>query len=164
LGWLLPWAETAQEALDLALMAWRVGEDKRVSLPVAIGLDGAFLTHSQQIVKIPTQAAVDKFLPPFDLGDRLLHSDNPITIAPQGGPQGRSRAPQVVPALRDRRDREEPLALQGRGCDRPRLLVRLALLRRRALQRGPLGALFAAEAAGRRGLHRGPRRARDRAA
>src|SRR6266508_4065322 len=41
LGWLLPWAETAQEALDLALMAWRVAEDKRVSLPVAIGLDGA---------------------------------------------------------------------------------------------------------------------------
>ncbi|HKY52058.1 MAG TPA: pyruvate ferredoxin oxidoreductase [Candidatus Limnocylindria bacterium] len=83
LGWLLPWAETAQEALDLALMAWRVGEDKRVSLPVAIGLDGAFLTHSQHIVKIPTQAAVDKFLPKFDLGDRLLHPDNPITIAPQ---------------------------------------------------------------------------------
>jgi pyruvate ferredoxin oxidoreductase alpha subunit len=83
LGWLLPWAETAQEALDLALMAWRIGEDKRVSLPVAIGLDGAFLTHSQHIVKIPSQAAVDKFLPKFDLGDRLLHPDNPITIAPQ---------------------------------------------------------------------------------
>jgi pyruvate ferredoxin oxidoreductase alpha subunit len=83
LGWLLPWAETAQEALDLALMAWRIGEDKRVSLPVAIGLDGAFLTHSQHIVKIPSQAAVNKFLPKFDLGDRLLHPDNPITIAPQ---------------------------------------------------------------------------------
>ena len=83
LGWLLPWAETAQEALDLALMAWRVCEDKRVSLPIAIGLDGAFLTHSQHIVKIPTQQAVDKFLPKFDLGDRLLHPDNPITIAPQ---------------------------------------------------------------------------------
>src|SRR5437899_2991394 len=51
LGWLLPWAETAQEALDLALMAWRVGEDKPVSLPVAIGLDGALLTHSPQIVR-----------------------------------------------------------------------------------------------------------------
>jgi len=83
LGWLLPWAETAQEALDLALMAWRVCEDKRVSLPIAIGLDGAFLTHSQHIVKIPTQAAVHQFLPKFDLGDRLLHPDNPITIAPQ---------------------------------------------------------------------------------
>ncbi len=83
LGWLLPWAETAQEAMDLSLMAWRVGEDKRVSLPVAIGLDGAFLTHSQTIVRIPTQAAVREFLPPFELGDRLLHPDNPITIAPQ---------------------------------------------------------------------------------
>ncbi len=83
LGWLLCWAETAQESLDFALMAWRVGEDKRVSLPVAIGLDGAFLTHSQQIVRIPTQAAVTSFLPKFDLGDRLLHPDNPITIAPQ---------------------------------------------------------------------------------
>ncbi len=83
LGWLMPWAETAQEALDLALMAWRVAEDKRVSLPVAIGLDGAFLTHSQTIVKIPTQEAVRRFLPKYDLGDRLLHPDNPITIAPQ---------------------------------------------------------------------------------
>ena len=83
LGWLLPWAETAQESMDLALMAWRIAEDKRVSLPIAIGLDGAFLTHSQQLVKVPTKAAVDAFLPPYDLGDRLLHPDNPITIAPQ---------------------------------------------------------------------------------
>ena len=83
LGWLLPWAETAQESMDLALMAWRIAEDKRVSLPIAIGLDGAFLTHSQQLVKVPVKAAVDEFLPPYDLGDRLLHPDNPITIAPQ---------------------------------------------------------------------------------
>jgi pyruvate ferredoxin oxidoreductase alpha subunit len=83
LGWLLPWAETAQESMDLALMAWRIAEDKRVSLPIAIGLDGAFLTHSQQLVKVPTKDAVNEFLPPYDLGDRLLHPDNPITIAPQ---------------------------------------------------------------------------------
>jgi pyruvate ferredoxin oxidoreductase alpha subunit len=83
LGWLLPWAETAQEALDLALMAWRVGEDKRVSLPVAIGLDGAFLTHSQHMVQVPTTEAVKRFLPRFDLGKRVLHPDNPISIAPQ---------------------------------------------------------------------------------
>ncbi len=83
LGWLLPWAETQQECLDLSLMAWRVGEDKRVSLPVAIGLDGGFLTHSAALVQVPTKAAVDSFLPKYDLGDRLLHPDNPITIAPQ---------------------------------------------------------------------------------
>src|SRR3979411_3124617 len=68
LGWLLCWAETAQESMDFALTAWRVGEDKRVSLPVAIGLDGAFLTHSQQIVRLPTQAAVESFLPKVELG------------------------------------------------------------------------------------------------
>src|SRR5437588_10443456 len=73
LGWLLPWAETAQEAMDLALMAWRIGEDKRVSLPVAIGLDGAFLTHSQQTERIPTQAAVNTSRPRSALGDRLPH-------------------------------------------------------------------------------------------
>src|SRR5437868_5828840 len=83
LGWLLPWAETAQEAMDLALMAWRVGEDKRVSLPVAIGLDGAVLPHSPAIVKIPTPAAVDKFLPKFDPADPLPHPAKPISIAPQ---------------------------------------------------------------------------------
>src|SRR5438105_3788453 len=58
LGWLLCWAETAQESLDFALTAWRVGEGKRVPLPVAIGLDGACLTPSQQIGKTPTPAAV----------------------------------------------------------------------------------------------------------
>src|SRR5205085_12634970 len=40
LGWLLCWAETAQESMDFALTGWRVAEDKRVSLPLAIGLDG----------------------------------------------------------------------------------------------------------------------------
>src|SRR5712692_6922760 len=83
LGWQLVWVDSAQEALDVALIAWRVGEDKRVSLPVAIGLDGAFLTHSQQIVKIPSQEKVDAFLPRYNRGDLLLHPDNPISVAPQ---------------------------------------------------------------------------------
>ena len=46
-------------------------------------MDGAFLTHSQQIVQVPDQALVDEFLPPYDRGDFVLHPDNPITIAPQ---------------------------------------------------------------------------------
>jgi pyruvate ferredoxin oxidoreductase alpha subunit len=83
LGWLLTWVETAQKALDTALIAYRVAEDARVSLPCAISCDGAFLTHSQSIVKVPSQEAVRGFLPPYDRGDRRLHPDNPITIAPQ---------------------------------------------------------------------------------
>ncbi|MFQ5861150.1 MAG: pyruvate ferredoxin oxidoreductase [Dehalococcoidia bacterium] len=83
LGWLLTWVDTAQEAFDRALMAWRVAEDPRVFLPCAISTDGAFLTHSQQIVRVPDKKLVDRFLPPYDRGKFQLHPDNPITIAPQ---------------------------------------------------------------------------------
>jgi pyruvate ferredoxin oxidoreductase alpha subunit len=83
LGWQLVWVDTAQEALDTALIAYRVAEDRRVFLPCAISCDGAFLTHSQGLVKIPSQEKVDSFLPRYDRGDLLLHPDNPITIAPQ---------------------------------------------------------------------------------
>ncbi|MFL5397103.1 MAG: hypothetical protein ACJ79P_04275 [Myxococcales bacterium] len=83
LGWQLVWVDSAQEALDTALIAYRVAEDRRIFLPVAISCDGAFLTHSQGIVKIPSQAKVDAFLPRYDRKDLLLHPDNPITVAPQ---------------------------------------------------------------------------------
>ena len=83
LGWMLRWVDTAQEAMDAAFMAWRVAEDPRVFLPCAISTDGAFLTHSQQIVKVPDQKLVDEYLPPYDRGEFQLHPDNPITIAPQ---------------------------------------------------------------------------------
>ena len=83
LGWMLNWASTAQEALDTALIAWRVAEDPRVFLPCAISTDGSFLTHSQVLTKVPDKSMVEKFLPRYDRGSLLLHPDNPITIAPQ---------------------------------------------------------------------------------
>jgi len=60
-----------------------VAEDRRVFLPCAISCDGAFLTHSQGLVKIPSQDKADAFLPCYNRGDLLLHPDNPITVAPQ---------------------------------------------------------------------------------
>jgi len=83
LGWILYWVATAQEALDIALMAWRIAEDSGVFLPFAISCDGSFLTHSQAIVNVPTHDQVQKFLPAYDRGKLQLHPDNPITIAPQ---------------------------------------------------------------------------------
>src|SRR2546422_7568357 len=83
LGWQLVWVDNAQEALDTALIAYKVAEDRRVFLPCAIACDGAFLTHSQALTKIPPQEWVDAFLPPYNRGDLLLHPDNPITVAPQ---------------------------------------------------------------------------------
>ncbi len=83
LGWQLVWVDSAQEALDTALIAYRVAEDRRIFLPCAISCDGAFLTHSQALVKIPSTEKVKAFLPPYNRGDLLLHPDNPITVAPQ---------------------------------------------------------------------------------
>ena len=53
LGWLLTWVDSAQEALDTALIAYRVAEDRRIFVPLAISCDGAFLTHSQALVQDP---------------------------------------------------------------------------------------------------------------
>jgi len=83
LGWQLVWVDSAQEALDVALIAYKVAEDRRVFLPLALSCDGAFLTHSQGLVKIPSREKVDSFLPRYDRGDLLLHPDNPISVAPQ---------------------------------------------------------------------------------
>src|SRR5213080_4680034 len=83
LGWLLCWIDTSQEALDTTLIAYRVAEDRRVFLPLAISADGAFLTHSQALTMVPPKEKVERFLPRYDRGDLLLHPDNPITVAPQ---------------------------------------------------------------------------------
>jgi pyruvate ferredoxin oxidoreductase alpha subunit len=84
LGWQLVWVDNPQEALDTALIAYRVSEDRRIFLPCAISCDGAFLTHSQALVKIPSQEKVNEFLPRYNRAELLLHPDNPITVAPQG--------------------------------------------------------------------------------
>ena len=83
LGWMLNWVDSAQEALDMALIAYRVAEDRRIFVPLAISCDGAFLTHSQALVQIPSAEQVKKFLPRYNRGDLLFHPDNVISVAPQ---------------------------------------------------------------------------------
>jgi pyruvate ferredoxin oxidoreductase alpha subunit len=83
MGWLLCWVATAQEALEHVLLGYRIAEDRRVMMPMALAMDGAFLTHSQHIVRIPSPEAVNRFLPPFQLAERRLHPDNPVSVAPQ---------------------------------------------------------------------------------
>lgn len=58
-------AETCQEVLDSVLMAYRIAEDPRVSLPVLVNLDGFQLSFTREPVDVPDEAAVARFLPPF---------------------------------------------------------------------------------------------------
>lgn len=83
MGWLLCWVTTPQEALEHVLIGYRIAEDKRVRMPMGLSMDGAFLTHSQHMVKLPSPEAARTFLPQYDLAEGRLHPDNPISIAPQ---------------------------------------------------------------------------------
>src|SRR5258705_604892 len=82
LGWLLIWVDTAQEMLDTTLLAYRIAEDRRVFLPIAISADGAFLTQPQTTCQVPTRGRGDRGVHPHHRGDLQLHPDNTFSGAP----------------------------------------------------------------------------------
>jgi len=65
-GFLQIHCATCQEVLDATLIAFRLGEDPRVRLPVIVNQDGFYLSFTREPVEIPEPGAVDAFLPPFD--------------------------------------------------------------------------------------------------
>lgn len=70
-GWIQSYAENAQEALDLALMSYYIAEHKTVSTPYMANLDGFVLTHTYEVVEVPTQEQADAFLPRFETENKL---------------------------------------------------------------------------------------------
>lgn len=64
-GWIQLYAENNQEVADFHLMAYRISEDKSVMLPTMVCMDGFILTHGMEVVDVPNQEEVDKFLPPY---------------------------------------------------------------------------------------------------
>ncbi|UCF07663.1 MAG: pyruvate ferredoxin oxidoreductase [Thermoplasmata archaeon] len=85
-GWMQFYAEKNQEALDLMIIAFKVGEDPRVLLPAMVGLDAFVLTHTMEAVDIPEQDAVDGFLPPYTPPFGVLDPAKPMTFGSFGTP------------------------------------------------------------------------------
>jgi pyruvate ferredoxin oxidoreductase alpha subunit len=83
-GWLQFFAETNQEAVDLHIQAFRIGEE--LSMPVMVCMDGFILTHAVERVDIPTQADVDAFLPPYE-PRQVLDPAEPVSIGAMVGPE-----------------------------------------------------------------------------
>jgi len=83
-GWMQLFAETNQEALDLHIQAFRLGEE--LSLPVMVCMDGFILTHAYERVDVPTQEQVDAYLPPFD-PRQILDPSEPVSIGAMVGPE-----------------------------------------------------------------------------
>jgi pyruvate ferredoxin oxidoreductase alpha subunit len=80
------YAENIQEAVDILLYAYKIGENKKIMLPVMVCMDGFLLTHGLETVDIPSQEEVDKFLPAYKAPYKL-DVDNPMTLGPLVDPE-----------------------------------------------------------------------------
>lgn len=85
-GWIQAYAETAQESLDLALMAFFIAEDRRVMTPFMVNLDGFVLTHTYEVVDVPLIELAEKFLPPYETENKL-DMDSPKNMGFSVGPE-----------------------------------------------------------------------------
>ena len=86
IGWIQTFAENGQEAFDLTLHAFRVAEDRRVSLPMIVNIDGFTLSHVIEPIEILSQEEVDRFLPSFKPRVRL-DVKKPVSMGPVGVPE-----------------------------------------------------------------------------
>ena len=83
-GWIQLYAESNQAAVDLHVQAFKLAEE--LSLPVMVCMDGFVLTHAVEPLEIPSQEAVDAYLPPFE-PRQVLDPDEPVTIGAMVGPE-----------------------------------------------------------------------------
>ena len=88
-GWIQAYAENAQESLDLALLSYYIAENKAVSTPFMANLDGFVLTHTYEVVDVPSQEQADEFLPPYQTENKMDLS-KPKNLAFSAGPDTNS--------------------------------------------------------------------------
>jgi pyruvate ferredoxin oxidoreductase alpha subunit len=83
-GWIQLFAESNQEALDLHIQAFRLGEE--LSLPVMVCMDGFILTHATERLDLPAAEQVDAYLPPYE-PRQVLDPKDPVSIGAMVGPE-----------------------------------------------------------------------------
>ncbi|HDJ89232.1 MAG TPA: pyruvate ferredoxin oxidoreductase [Thermoprotei archaeon] len=78
-GWLIFFAESAQEVLDMILQAYKISENENVLLPIAVVWDAFYISHSYEPVEVPEQDKVDRFLPLRKRYAHILDVKNPFS-------------------------------------------------------------------------------------
>ena len=78
-GWIQFFAENGQDVYDHVFIAYRLGEDRNVLLPVIINMDGFTLSHVIEPIELIDQEKIDQFLPPYK-PVLSLHPDRPVTM------------------------------------------------------------------------------------
>jgi pyruvate/2-oxoacid:ferredoxin oxidoreductase alpha subunit len=74
-GWIQVFCDNNQEVQDMVLQAYRIAEDKRVSLPMAVCLDAFILSHTVEPVDLVEQDDADKFVPKYRPTGAILDPD-----------------------------------------------------------------------------------------
>ncbi|HYA48676.1 MAG TPA: pyruvate ferredoxin oxidoreductase, partial [Burkholderiales bacterium] len=72
-GWMQYYCASNQEVLDTVIQAFKVSE--ALMIPAMVVLDAFALSHTYEVVDVPDQALVDKYLPPFKPAIRLTPAD-----------------------------------------------------------------------------------------
>jgi pyruvate/2-oxoacid:ferredoxin oxidoreductase alpha subunit len=72
-GWMQFYCSSNQEVVDTVIQAYKVAE--ALMIPAMVILDAFALSHTYEVVDVPDQALVDKYLPPFKPAIRLTPDD-----------------------------------------------------------------------------------------
>jgi pyruvate ferredoxin oxidoreductase alpha subunit len=78
-GWIHIFTENGQEAYDNTFCAFRISEDPKVMLPVAVNLDGFILTHMIEPIEYEDDELIKQYLPKFEMKN-ALHPDKPVSM------------------------------------------------------------------------------------
>jgi pyruvate ferredoxin oxidoreductase alpha subunit len=78
-GWIQIYAENNQEAVDMIIAGYKIGENPKLMLPVMVCVDGFILTHGMETIDMPDQEQVDKFLPKYNPPYKL-DVENPMSF------------------------------------------------------------------------------------
>ncbi|MEN8198954.1 MAG: pyruvate synthase [Thermodesulfobacteriota bacterium] len=125
-GFLQIHCATCQEVVDCMVLAYRLGEDRRVRLPVIVNLDGYYLSFTREPVELPPQELVHRFLPPFEQKSAPIRAGDPVSqgVAVLGGSQysyfryeTHHGARNALPVFKEITDEYEELT----GCSYPTL-------------------------------------------
>lgn len=78
-GWINLCSYNPQEAYDLTLMAFKIGEDLDVRLPVMVHQDGFLCSHTAQNVRPLQDEVATEFVGDYKPVNSMLDVSNPVT-------------------------------------------------------------------------------------
>ena len=82
-GWINLVANNPQEAYDLCLCAFKIAEDMRVRLPVAVNQDGFLVSHTAELVNHLEDADAYNFVGDYISHNPMLDPAKPVTYGAQ---------------------------------------------------------------------------------